>query len=196
MPRLRRLGTALIIVPLTVLLHACATPPDKEINQAQGAIDAARAAGAEQYASEDYAASAAALARAQAFVDQRDYRQALSQALDARERAKEAARRASQQRAATRSAAEFSLAEVTAAVQQVRTMIAAAQTARAPAKDVTGLQDVMTVAENALQEARAALSRDEYTAAVSSLNGRAQAVRSAIAAFEDATGARGSRRRR
>ena len=36
-----------------VLAAGCGDPPDKELHQAQGAIDAARAAGAEQYAVEE-----------------------------------------------------------------------------------------------------------------------------------------------
>ncbi|PYQ93511.1 MAG: hypothetical protein DMF96_29615 [Acidobacteria bacterium] len=36
---------------------ACGNPPDKEMQQAQGAIDAARAAGADQYARDEFAAA-------------------------------------------------------------------------------------------------------------------------------------------
>ena len=40
---------------------ACATPPTREMDQAQGAIDAARAAGADRYATEQYEAAVKAL---------------------------------------------------------------------------------------------------------------------------------------
>ena len=66
-------------------------PPDKEMQQAQGAIDAARAAGADQYAHEEFAAAQEALTHANEAVEQRDYRLALNHALDSRERAQNAA---------------------------------------------------------------------------------------------------------
>ena len=77
-----------------VLAAGCADPPTKEMNQAQGAIDAARAAGAEQFAADEFQAAVDALKRRDEAVDQRDYRLALSLALDSRERAQDAAKRA------------------------------------------------------------------------------------------------------
>src|SRR5215470_14405074 len=73
---------------------ACGDPPDKEIQQAQGAIDAARAAGADVYAHDEFAAAEQALKNANDAVAQRDYRLALNHALDARDRAKTAATQA------------------------------------------------------------------------------------------------------
>src|SRR5882724_5347116 len=62
-------------------------PPDKEIQQAQEAIDKAHAAGADRYAVEEYSAAVAALKNAHTAVEQRDYRLALNDALDSKERA-------------------------------------------------------------------------------------------------------------
>src|ERR1043165_445912 len=66
-----------------VLVTACGDPPNKEMDQAQGAIDAARAAGADRYAATEYTAATDALKRSQDAVGQRDYRQALNEALTA-----------------------------------------------------------------------------------------------------------------
>ena len=56
-----------ILLSLAVLAAvagaACGDPPDKEMQQAQGAIDAARAAGADQYAREEFTAAEDALKR-------------------------------------------------------------------------------------------------------------------------------------
>src|ERR1041384_1104727 len=79
-----------------VLMAGCGDPPNKEMDQAQGAIDAARAAGADRYAATEYTAATDALKRAQDAVAQRDYRQALNEALDSREHAQNAAREAVQ----------------------------------------------------------------------------------------------------
>ena len=45
----------------SLVVAACGTPPHKEMDQAQGAIDAARAAGADRYASGEYEAATTAL---------------------------------------------------------------------------------------------------------------------------------------
>ena len=68
-----------------VLLAACGTPPHKEMDQAQGAIDAARAAGADRYAADAFTAAQRSLTLASEAVDQRDYRLALNRALESRE---------------------------------------------------------------------------------------------------------------
>ena len=89
----RRLLLSLAIVA-AIAGAACGDPPDKEMQQAQGAIDAARAAGADQYAHDEFTAAEDALKRAHDAVDQRDYRLALNDALDTRERAQTAAKEA------------------------------------------------------------------------------------------------------
>src|SRR4029079_8325791 len=93
------LGT---LVCAVVLFAACSEPPKKEIDQAQQAVDAARQAGAEQYAAEAFAAATAALQQAREAVDQRDYRLALSRAVDAGERAHEATTAATDNKAKAR----------------------------------------------------------------------------------------------
>ena len=111
-----RAAWAAVLLAIVLAAAGCGDPPTKEMNQAQGAIDAARAAGAEQYATDEYKAAVDALRRAQDAVTQRDYRQALNDALDSRERAQNAAREASSQKAQARSQAERLVAEVTTAL--------------------------------------------------------------------------------
>ena len=79
-------------VRAALLITACGDPPNKEMDQAQGAIDAARAAGADRYAATEYTAATDALKRSQDAVAQRDYRLALNEALNSREHAQNAAR--------------------------------------------------------------------------------------------------------
>src|SRR4051812_29062635 len=105
---------------------ACGDPPDKEMQQAQGAIDAARAAGADQYAREEFTAAEDALKRAHDAVDQRDYRQALNNALDARERAQTAAKDTVNNKATARADAEKAIADATAALTESRGKLRAA----------------------------------------------------------------------
>jgi len=110
----RALGRVWITIAATLLLFGCAEPPNREIDQAQGALDAARAAGAEQYAAEEFAAAVTSLKQSRAAVAARDYRSALNYALDSRERAQIAAKQASNQRAVVRSQVEHSARAATA----------------------------------------------------------------------------------
>src|SRR3954471_17913851 len=107
---------------------ACGDPPDKEMQQAQGAIDAARAAGADQYAKEEFTAAEDALKRSHDAVAQRDYRQALNTALDARERAQLAAKEAAERKAVARTDAERALADADAALRDARGTLKTAET--------------------------------------------------------------------
>ena len=98
---------------ITAILSAsCAEPPSKEMNQAQGAIDAARAAGADKFAATEFTAAIDALKRSEEAVAAGDYRQALSHAIDSRERAQNAAKMAVDGRADARGQAERAIAEV------------------------------------------------------------------------------------
>ncbi|MGH9147869.1 MAG: DUF4398 domain-containing protein, partial [Vicinamibacterales bacterium] len=73
-----------IVIAAALLFSACAEPPNKEMDQAQGAIDAARAAGADDYANEQLTSAVSALKQSRDAVTQRDYRSALNYALESR----------------------------------------------------------------------------------------------------------------
>jgi hypothetical protein len=90
---------------------ACSAPPDQERHQAEGAIAAARAAGAATYAPQTLAIAESALDGYSAAVQQRDYREALRLALEARDTAFLATRAAGDEKAAQRSRAERLMAE-------------------------------------------------------------------------------------
>lgn len=174
---------------------SCGEPPSRELHQAQGAIDAARAAGADAYAAEDYGAAVEALKRAEEAVAQRDYRLALSQALDSRERAQAAAKLAASQKAAVRSEAERMLAEVTSAVA-----IAAArlpdQPSRNPSAGEAALRSALQSARTAMDDAGKALASEDYLEARRRLQGVRAAVVTALQALPPAPASRPARRGR
>lgn len=177
------------------LAPACGAPPSKELHQAQGALDAARAAGADAYAPEDYRAAVAALARAEQAVNERDYRLALSQALDSRERAQAAAKLAASQKAQVRSEAERMLAQVTAIVAVAAERLAAAR-ARAPRPAVEALDGAITGARTALDDAGKALASEDYLEARRRLEGVAVALNAALQAIPAPPPSRPGRRSR
>jgi hypothetical protein len=194
-----RRATRILTLAFALAAGACAEPPNKEMHQAQGAIEAARAAGAERYAAAELAAAVKALAQADTAATQRDYRLALNHALDSRERAQSAAREAATGRASARSRAERLLAEVTTALATATGRLEAAQTAKLADDVLAAPRDQIAAVQKAVQEAGTALGREDYLGAAQALEGRADAVRAAIASIDAAIAAppaRPTRRRR
>jgi hypothetical protein len=165
---MRRLS---VIALLLLLAAGCSEPPQKEIDQAQGAIDTARAAGADKYAADEYSAATSALQKAHDAVGQRDFRQALSYALDARERAQESARLAVDGKARARVAAEGRISDVAARIQQLEARLKAADAARVPARDTRDSRATLADARTALQKARTAFGASDYQQAGDVLTG-------------------------
>ena len=145
---------------------ACGDPPDKEMQQAQGAIDAARAAGADQYAREEFTAAEEALKKSHEAVEQRDYRQALNTALDARERAQAAAKESVNRKATARADATKALADADAALHNSRAKLKAAEAAHLAPRTLAAGRKAIDNGENAVQEARTAFDKGDYLAAI------------------------------
>lgn len=193
---MRRAAVAICLVLVSL---ACSAPPQKEIDRAQGAIDAARAAGAERYAPEPYNAAVTAMQETHQAVEQRDYRLALSRAIDANDRALEAARQAASGKALARSQAESAIAHLATTVRQLDEKLKAAQTARLPAKDLASAKAAREDAERVLQEARAAAAKEDYLAASAATKDIPEKITAEIRALSeiiDARTSRASRRRR
>lgn len=155
---------------------ACGTPPHKEIDQAQGAIDAARAAGADRYASTEYAAAQTALKQANDAVTDRDYRLALNHALESREQAQNAARTAADTRSRLRGDAERELAEVSSLIVHTRNQLGTLTPARAR----RGKQ-ALTLYDGEVQKASKAIQAEDYEAAQRTLVGVKEKVRQILA---------------
>ena len=177
------------------LCAACSEPPQKEIDRAQGAIDAARAAGAEQYASSEFTAATTSLQQAHDAVAQRDYRLALSRALDASERAQQAARQAADGKARARSDAEALVSTTATAVQQLRSALKAIEPSRPPAAVLTAARRAASAAESALQEARALLKEERYLEAEGALKGVQEQINAQMHAINEAAKPRAGKRR-
>jgi Domain of unknown function (DUF4398) len=166
------------------------------MDQAQGAIDAARAAGAEEYATTEYSAATEALKNANAAVAARDYRLALNHALESREHAQNAARDAADAKARVRVEVDHAVADITALVSHGRARLAAAERARAPRALLEQRADDLTAAESGLQKAGEAIAASDYLAARATLDGVRERAEAALAALDDAIAAQPSQRRR
>jgi hypothetical protein len=164
----------------------CAEPPRKEMDQAQGAIDAARAAGAAQYAAAELAAAVEALQQAEAAVAASDYRLALANALDSREQAQAAARAAVDGRARHRGEAERIRSEVDTLVGRLATRLKDAEVARLPRRTLAPARTTLDAATTSLQEAGTALAAGDYAKVSEVLNGIAARLRASLEALDAA----------
>ena len=179
MSRAVRILRLLPVFVACVLAARCGDPPDKELHQAQGAIDAARAAGADKYAADELKAAQDALDHANTAVGDRDYRLALNYALDSRERAQNAAKLAADQKAATRSESERLLAEVTSAIAVTSARLHAAEAAHQPASVTQPLAAAIATARQATDDAGKALANQDYLDARTHLQGVTAALAAA-----------------
>jgi hypothetical protein len=159
----RRCGFALT---LALLVSACSGPPTKEREQAVTAVQAAKAADAATYAPEELAAAEAALQQYDGAVAQRDYREALNFALQAKDHAYESARQAAEQKAAAPKQADALIAQL-----DTLERTAGARLAGTAAPHVTGsaadrLRAAQRAAGPALQEARSLVTQKDFLAAI------------------------------
>ena len=148
-----------------LLASACSDPPTKERDRAEGALAAARAADAAIYAPEEMNAAIAALQKYDAAVAQRDYRLALSLALDAFNGANDAAKRAGNEKAAARSRAEALAAELDALLKTAAARLAGTAMPRLTGPTADRVRQHLPTATAALQEARTRIGASDYRGA-------------------------------
>ena len=189
-----RAGRRLALV-IVILSAGCAEPPNKEINQAQGAIDTARAAGADRFAAAEFSAATDALKRSEEAVAARDYRLALNHAIDSRERAQSAAKMAVEGRADARGQAERAIAEVATLISRAQAQLKDPDIARLNGRTLRAPRATVAAAEKMLQEARSALADENYATVTKALNGAAADLQAALTEI-DAVASPGSSRRK
>jgi hypothetical protein len=182
-----------VLLYAALLCAACSAPPQKEIDQAQGALDAAKAAGAEQYAADAYKSAADALAQAHDAVAQRDYRLALSRAVDASERAKDAARLTADGMARARSEADRAVAAAAGAVKQLLTRLGQPDAARLPPRTLYEPRKTAKDLEATVQKARAAIGAGDYLAVPALVDGIPERIAAEIEKIDEAASARPAR---
>ncbi|HEY7287285.1 MAG TPA: DUF4398 domain-containing protein [Vicinamibacterales bacterium] len=180
---------------LAALASACAGPPDKEMQQAQAAIDAAKAAGADRYAPDDFNAARDALKLADDAVTQRDYRLALNHALDARERAQSATKDTVERKAAVRVEAERFMASVGPALSEAHVRLTAAEAARISPRTLAEARHTISGIDLAVQKAGAARDRGDYLDVVELLKPALPRLQAVAKDLEAATPGAARRRR-
>jgi hypothetical protein len=188
----RRLLLSLTVVT-AFMGAACEDPPNKEMQQAQTAIEAARAAGADQYAKDEFTAAEDALKHATDAVAQRDYRLGLNNALDALERAQNAKKEAADRKASSQIAAGQALAESTTVLNDLRVQVKAAE-GHAPPRMLASARRALADGETAVQEARTTFGAGDYLRATDAAHAVTARLRASAHDLDTAT-ASASRRR-
>lgn len=150
------------MILVLLLIAGCSEPPQKEIDQAQAAVDAARSAGADRYATADFSAAVSSLDKARAAVEQRDYRQALNYALDSRQRAVDAGRLAADGKARARTTVNAAFTEAATRANALQSALRTAEANKTPAKLLKPGQTALRAARADLQKASAEISSGNY----------------------------------
>jgi hypothetical protein len=166
------------------LLAGCSNPPTKEHDQAVAALATARTADAAAYAPDELQAADAALAKYADAVAQRDYRQALSDAIDARDRAFEAARQAASLKAAARTQLQQAISDLDTALKAASARLALGSGAHLTVPAAERLRDAVRDATPALQEARTAFDLEKFRDGLGRLQPVADELRKASAPAE------------
>jgi hypothetical protein len=193
-PRVRAATWRCAVLALCVAAAGCAEPPNKEIDQAQAAIEVAVAAGAERFAADDLKGARTALVQSRDAVLQRDYKLALGHALDSRERAQNATRAAAEARAELKRDTQAALAGVMALHARAERLIATAPAgaARTRARRARTLHTRLTAS---VQEARAAVEAGDDSKAAAALPGLKADLEKLVAELEGTAAAQSSRRK-
>jgi Domain of unknown function (DUF4398) len=186
MSRVGRCAVVSVAILVSSLIAGCGDdPPAKELQQAQQAIDEARASGADRYSNEEFNAAQEAVKRAQAAVVARDYRQALNDALDARDRAQNASKDAVDKKAKAKVDADRTLHDAALTIVDARAKLRAAETAhRVPARVLAPLRRDIDDAETRVQEARTAFDNGDYLTAIPPLNASMQRLNVSVRALQ------------
>ncbi len=144
---------------------ACDQPPTKEIAAAEAEVRKAQAAGADVYVSERYGEADAALQDARRRVAEKDYRGALSSAMEAADKARVAQKAAPTARALARSETEAALAEAELALEAAARARDEARAAKLP-DEAFALSDASREQnQSALVQARELLESGELVPA-------------------------------
>lgn len=152
------------------------------------ALAAARTADTTAYAADELAAAEAALASYDRAVVDRDYRQALSRALEARERANLAPQVAGERKAQARLQADSLLAECNAVLSSLRTRMTATGASRPTSAQLTRLRQATRTKPAQIRVAEAMMTQQSYKDAIATLTPILQSLRQDEAATAPRSG--------
>ena len=176
---LRPLPTLLVTL-CAAWLAGCSAPPQKERDQADSAIAAAKAADAAEYAQSELQAAVASLVEYDRAVSNGDYRAALSHALSARDAAYHASRVAGERKAAARAEADRLIVDFDGQVMVAKSRLGGSPPPLSPAA-ASRTRATVNKHPKLLQEARSRLEKQDFKGVVALLESVVQTLRKDLA---------------
>lgn len=192
-PRATRIRWLLVALPL--LCAACAAPPNKEIADAQNALKAAQAGGAEQYTPTEYAEAVDAYRRANLAVTGGDYRLALNYALESREHAQNASRESADANVRARDEVQHLMNDVASLLAKTVALTEEVERTNASHRVVREARQSLAQVNGDVQKASAAMAVKNYVGARPLLLGVKARLEKTIASVERVLPAQSSKRR-
>lgn len=165
---MRKFAGAALLACIALLAVSCAQPPEEEINAAQAALDAAKQAQADVYASGTYQSASTALSDARSKVDGGDYEGAKADAIRAKELADRSVSEASAAKQRMRDDAQAVINRVSPALADARAAVEAAPSGKGADSDLDQLRADISQAESSLSSARSDLNAGKFNTALES----------------------------
>ena len=197
------LPTLLLGLVGVLFAWGCTDPPHRELAAAQHALEEARREGAERYAPERWKEAEGALAQARQRIEEKDYRGALSSAIDAFDRSRQAAQAAATSKSSSRSTALVAQSEIEAALREATEVREAAREAKVPDAAFEDVDEATSEVRAGLATVAEALERDDPLTAERAATGLtrqartlAKSVREARSQWEERRARRRGGRRR
>lgn len=174
---------AMAAVVLPLLLAGCAKPPQADLDAARTAVEAARSAGAADYAPESLRQAEDTLAQletelqaqAQKASFTRSYKETARLALATRRAGEQAVTDAASGKETARTEAQSLMAEAQAALDSARTLLSSAPAGKGSQSEIEAMKSDLTGAQTALGEAQSAYEAGRFSEA----HTKAEAAKSA-----------------
>ena len=180
------------LVGIALLVGCGGDPPMAELDAAGKALQDAKAAGAERYASSQLSAAQQAYDKAKAAYDEeadkmfKSWDEVTPLIADAKTKADRAKATASQGKAQAKASAEDAIAAAAAAIKDARASLAAAPSGKGTEGDIEALGTKLDAADADLSAARSAASREDYDTASSKASAASGAAGEVATGIEQA----------
>lgn len=196
--RVNSVAESFAIGLVLLIMSGCQSPPEDTTSTARAAIESARQAGAEEYATEEFQEAVSKLEAAQAELAKqedewffsRDYSEAERLLEEARVSAEEVAGTALTRKEQARSDSEDLSAEAREAIESARSALERAPRGKGSRADVAALESDLRAAESSLAQAERDMRSEDYLAASEKFTSARDSANRIVEQIEQATGRR------
>ena len=200
---MRKMMSVLPLVFVLVLVASCAKPPQPAIDAAMSAIEAAKQAGAADYAADDLRAvddAKAALdaelkAQSDKFALFRSYKKTEELVNDLKAKADTAAANAKTNMEQAKNDATTAIQNVTTALADAKAMLEKAPKGKGTAADLEALKADLTAAESSLNDANAAMQSGGYKDAKAKADAAATTIQNVVSQVQAAIDAKSGKKK-